>query len=251
MSQQQHTKATSVARFLEAILLLNLFLHAIAVLAMALLLLPGLPGGSADRVEDRAAYIAAHPWLWRLGWLPWQLTAVADLLLSFALIRTAWVPRRPAMFSLLATLAAVIPDLAGETLWVTRGVEIAHEAVRSGAAQPYADFEARMMWQVGAVAGSLYVVMALGWTWSFAAAGVWCRTLTWLSVASWTVLGASSLVLLLPESQRPPTLVLAVGNALGFLLLLAWLALVTGLVRRRMRTQPVHHSCETHAAQIP
>ena len=50
------------------------------MLSMAVLLLPGLPsGGTADDLA-RIRYVAAHPWLWRLGWLPWQLTALSDVL---------------------------------------------------------------------------------------------------------------------------------------------------------------------------
>ena len=42
-------------------------------------------------------------------WLPWQLTAVSDLLLAVAL-RTPWIPRFAAWAVLVLTIAAVIPD---------------------------------------------------------------------------------------------------------------------------------------------
>lgn len=39
----------------------------------------------------RIAVIAAHPWQFRIGWLPWQMCAVADLLLAVAIMRVAWL----------------------------------------------------------------------------------------------------------------------------------------------------------------
>src|SRR5688572_26868813 len=76
------------AAFLERALLFALFAHALAMLSMALLLLPGMPGGGTASDADRVAYIANRPWLWRLGWFPWQLTALSDVLLGLALVYT-------------------------------------------------------------------------------------------------------------------------------------------------------------------
>jgi len=73
----------------------------------------------------RVAYLAAHPWLWRLGWLPWQLSAFMDLLTGVALWRTAWIPRRPAAIVLVVTILALFPDQGGQALWVTRGLDLA------------------------------------------------------------------------------------------------------------------------------
>src|SRR5262249_4731906 len=84
------------ARFLEQILLVNLGVHIVALVSTALFLLPGMPGGSSADDASRVTYLAANPWLWRLGWLPWQATAFVDLLMGAALWRTAWVPRLPA-----------------------------------------------------------------------------------------------------------------------------------------------------------
>ncbi len=44
---------------------------------MAALLLPALPGGTAHSDAERVIAIAEHPWKFRLGWLPWQLCALA------------------------------------------------------------------------------------------------------------------------------------------------------------------------------
>src|SRR5258705_53906 len=97
------------AKFLERALLFAIVIHAVAMVSMALLLLPGMPGGTnanppyefdpnslhLPRTTDptfvsggsrnRVAYIAQHPWRWRLGWIPWQLTALSDLLIAIAL----------------------------------------------------------------------------------------------------------------------------------------------------------------------
>src|SRR5438445_2410896 len=67
---------TPADRTLERSLLFNFFVHAIALVSMVLFLLPALPGGVATSDSARIAYIAAHPWAFRIGWFPWQLCAV-------------------------------------------------------------------------------------------------------------------------------------------------------------------------------
>src|SRR5579871_289679 len=153
---------TPAARLLEQVLLLNLAVHLLAMLSM-LLLLPGLPGGTATDLGERAAYVAAYPWLWRLGWIPWQLTAAVDVLTGIALCRTPWVPRLPAVLTLLITLTAVVPDQTGEGRWVLRGPAIAAQALEAGDPAAYGDFEAEVFTLVAAWGGSLYLLMALGW----------------------------------------------------------------------------------------
>src|SRR5437762_2536653 len=100
-------------------------MHALAMVAMVALLLPGMPGGGTLADADRIAYVAGHPWLWRLGWLPWQVTALSDLLLAAALLREPAVPRLPAVLTALVTVAAVIPDQLGQLCWITRGIALA------------------------------------------------------------------------------------------------------------------------------
>src|SRR3954447_11850263 len=85
------------ARFLEASLVFNFVIHAVAMVATARYLLPGLPGdGGVAEDLRRVAYISTGPWTWRLGWFPWQVTALADLVLGVALLWTSWVPRKAA-----------------------------------------------------------------------------------------------------------------------------------------------------------
>jgi len=74
------------ARFLESAILFTFVAHLTGMLSMALLLLPGMTGGLSATLIGRAQYVAAHPWLWRLGWFPWQLTALSDLLFGLALL---------------------------------------------------------------------------------------------------------------------------------------------------------------------
>jgi hypothetical protein len=227
------------ARFLERVLLFTLAVHAVALVSMTLLL-PGLPGGGTATGADRAAYVAAHPLLWRLGWFPWQLAAVSDLLLAVALLATPWVPRLPAVLALLVTLVAAGPEQSGEFLWVTHGVSLAAEAVRTGNPDAYLCFESDVMFRIAAWAACWYVGAGLAWTWCLAAAGTWSPFLTRLSVAAWAVLLAAGVVPLLPEALRPGPVVVAGANAVGFLLLLTWLAAAGECVHRRCRPDADH-----------
>jgi hypothetical protein len=234
------TPSPPAARFLEQALLITILAHAVAMLSMALLLLPGMPGGGNLNEAIRVAYIADHPWLWRLGWLPWQITALSDLLLALALLRTTWVPRLPAFWVMLTTLAAILIEQPGELRWITQGVSLAQAAVQTGDLAGYLEFEADIYLQVAAWAAIMYLGAALGWTWAFVRAGTWNRFLTWLSLATWSLLLAVSVAPLMPADYRPDMSLIAAGNALGFVLLLAWLGVVTELVLRRSRPDQAH-----------
>jgi hypothetical protein len=185
-------------------------------------------------------YIAAHPWLWRLGWLPWQLTALSDVVLALALLRTAWIPRLPAIFVLLVTLAAVSIEQPGEFRWITEGVQLAQQAVENGDVAAYERFEAVVFPQVGGWAAATYLLAALGWTYCFVRAGIWNKWMTWLSLFAWSTLLVVSLGPILPDRLQLDTALVAVGNALGFVLLMLWLSLVTELVLRRARPDGPH-----------
>jgi hypothetical protein len=228
------------ARLLEQALLITIVAHAAAMLSMALLLLTGIPGGSNPDPLARATYIAQAPWLWRLGWLPWQLTALSDVILAVALIRTAWIPRLPALFVLIATLIAVFIEQPGEFRWITEGVALAQAAVQTGDPAGYVRFETAIYPQVAAWAAAFYTVAALGWTCCFAAAGVWNRFMTGLSVVTWLLLLAVSIGPLLPVDLRPDLELIGAGNAVGFVLLLLWLSIAAELVLRRARPDGKH-----------
>lgn len=210
------------------------------MLAMAALLLPTMPGGPTQLDTDRIALIAAHPWRFRLGWLPWHLTALSDLLLAVALLRTAWIPRVPAWLVLGLTVAAIVPDQGSQLLWITRGVKLAQAAHASGDASQYLAFESWAFPLTAVWAALLYTLSAIGWTLCFVRAGVWSAGLTRLSVVAWGMFGVVTVGPLLPAPLTLPKQAIAVGNAAGFILLMLWLALMTETVLRRSRPRPQH-----------
>ncbi len=222
------------SRFLEQALLITILAHAAAMLSMALLLLPGMPGGSND-LAARVAYVASHPWLWRLGWLPWHLTALSDLLIAVALLRTAWIPRIPAILVMITTLAAILIEQPGEVSWITQGVALAQTSLQNGNLTPYLQYESHIYLQIAAWAATLYTITACIWTWCFARAKVWHPRLLWLSGITWGLLMAVSVGPLLPEPFRPGAAIIAAGNAIGFVLMLVWFCVTTELVLRRSR----------------
>lgn len=221
---------TRADRALERALVLNFLVHALALLGMAALLLPALPGGTAHADGERIAYIARHPWAFRLGWLPWQLCAVADLAMAAAMVRVSWLPRVPAVLVLLLTVAAVVPDQYAQAVWITRGVALAPSDPAA-----YLALE-RQLFPLTAGWGALfYTLGALGWTWCFARAGTWSRALTILSVPLWLTMIVAVFAPLLPSAMRPSALFVSTANGLGFLQLQVWLGLVTEQVLRRAR----------------
>jgi hypothetical protein len=229
------------ARFLEQALLANILVHFIAMGSMALLLLPAMPGGGGAGDAARVGWIAHHPWLWRLGWVPWQLTAVADLWLGVALVVTPWVRKGPAIFTVLLTAGAMAADQGGQFLWVTRGVGLARQAMQSGELGRYLAFERWVFPLIGAWGCLGYLLAALGWTYCLATT-VWNRALTGLSIVTWGVFGGSVALFFLPAGLKPPAIVASIGNAIGFVLLQVWLIAVTERVLRRSRYWPAWRS---------
>ncbi len=222
-------------RALEWALLANFLVHGLAMVAMALLLLPALPGGSAPSDAARITYIAEHAWRFRLGWAPWQMCALADLAMAVAMVRVRWLPKAGTLLVLLFTLVAVIPDQYAQALWITRGVALAQT---DGAA--YLAFE-RQMFPLTAGWGALfYTLAALAWTYAFAKAGTWSRTLTLLSVPLWSVMGIAVVAPLLPIGIRPSSAFVSAANGVGFTLLQVWLFLVTEKVLARARPDEPH-----------
>lgn len=217
-------------RSLERALLFNFAIHGVALLGMAAFLLPALPGGSDAPDADRIAYIAAHPWLFRLGWLPWQLCAVADLWLAVAMVRVAWLPRVPAIGVLVLTIAAVIPDQYAQAMWITDGVSLAQRDPAG-----YLVLE-QAIFPLTAGYGALgYTIAALGWTYCFAKAGTWSRALTILSITTWATMAVAVISPLLPSAKF-----VSVANGIGFFQMQIWLFLVAEHVLRRARPYEAH-----------
>ena len=226
---------TGADRLLELSLIFNFVIHGLALVGMVTLLLPTLPGGSATSDLERIATIAAHPWRFRLGWLPWQLCAVADLTMAIAMVRVRWLPRLPAFFVLVATVLAVVPDQYAQAIWITRGVELAQTN-----ADAYLVLEREMFPLTAGLGALLYTVAALGWTWCFAAAGTWSRPLTYLSIPLWGTMVVAVVGPLLPAALRPSPAFVSAANGLGFMQLQVWLGLVTEQVLRRARPYESH-----------
>jgi hypothetical protein len=219
------------ARLLERALLFTFVVHGLGMLSMALVLLPGMPGGGTDDGLARMRYVAENPWLWRLGWFPWQLTALSDVLLGAGLVRARFVPKTPAVVTMVVTLAAVIPDQAGQVAWMTRGIALA----RAGNFAQYLAYEARIFPWTAYWGGTLYTVGALGWTWCLVAGKAWSRSLTVLSSILWPLFFYVNATPFLPVLLTASPRLVAAGNAIGFVLLELWFALVTEQVLRRSR----------------
>lgn len=222
-------------RGLEWALVSNFIIHGLAILAMATLLLPTMPGGSATSDAERIATIAAHPWLFRLGWLPWQLCAAADLAMAIAMVRVRWLPRLPAAAVLLLTILAVIPDQYAQAVWITRGVDLAQTDPAA-----YLVLEREIFPLTAGLGALLYTIAALGWTWCFARGGTWSRALTYLSVPLWATMLVAVVGPLLPAAYRPAPAFVSAANGVGFMQLQVWLGLVTEEVLRRARPYEAH-----------
>jgi len=221
-------------RFLEAALLFALVIHFVATVAMGTLLLPAMPG-AINTDAARVAYIADYRLLWHLGWLPWHLCALSDLILVVAMLRTKWIPKAPAVVTLILTIVAVLLEQPAEFLWNFEGARLARLCAGASDLAPYLDFEKSVFLYVGSLAAIVYALMAYGWSWCFAKAGTWSKTLTYLSAVTWTLLLCTAAAPLLPDSVRPPLLVIGVGNAIGFNLMAVWFVLVLEQVLRRSR----------------
>jgi len=227
-------------RFLERAMLANFAIHGIAMVVMALVLARMLPGGGEPDTARRITMIAESPWIFRLGWLPWQLCAVVDLWFALALLRTRWIPKIPAIFSLFATIAAVIPDQLAQALWVTQGISMAQDAIKSSQFADYLAFESKIFVWTASWGAFCYTLAALGWTACFAKTSAWSRLLTWLSVPTWGIMLFVTTALFFPPNMRPAPEIIAAGNALGFTFLQIWLGLVTEGVLRQRRPQSNH-----------
>jgi hypothetical protein len=211
--------------------LVTVVLHGVAMLSMALLLLPGIPGGPNADVAARMAYVAQQPWLWRLGWLPWQLTALSDLLLGIALLSTRWVPRLPSILAIVVTLAGLVPDQWGQINWITRGIALA----QAGDIAMYRPFERNVFLAIAVGGGIGYLLAANSWSLALARTSAWTRWLTFYSLVLWALFALLALAPVAPVALRPPSVIVAAGNAVAFVLLLIWFVVVTELVLRRAR----------------
>lgn len=223
-------------RAVESALLATLACHALAMVAMAAVLLPMMPGGSNPDDAARMAAIATHATAWRLGWLTWGITAVSDVALGIALVAWPRVPRGRAWAALGLVGAAVVPDQLAQVRWVTRGVELA----RAGDLAVYLAFERAVFVLTAAWAALLYTAASVAWCACFAAAGAWDRRLTRLSVPLFTLFAGASVAPLLPSSVHLPSWGVGAANAAGFIGLELWLLLLLDRVAHLARPDAPH-----------
>jgi hypothetical protein len=227
---------------LERALWFTLLAHLAACAAMGLFLLPGMPGGGQADALARAAFIADHPVSWRVGFFFWHLVSLSDLLLSLALLHAAWRTARqsariPALFALALTLVALALEQPCEVLWETRMVDLAREAVATGSADRFLALETPLYLVTAAAATLAWTAAALCWSWTLARLGLWQRGLTACSAILW---GWFAVIGWAPLAPRWPWLdaAVAVGNMLGFALMLAWFAWILVLTIKRNRLCP-------------
>lgn len=211
-------------------LALTFLAHGAGMLAMALLLLPAMPGGGTASDAERMLWIAQHESAFRLGWLPWHLTALSDLVLALALVRIPKIPLSLRWAQLVLTFVAVLCDQGGQALWLTRGVAQAQAGDLAG----YLATERIAFPLTAWYAALLYTLGAIAWTFSFRAAGIWSRTIARLSIPLWTLFLVATVGPLLPAGMRLPDRAVAAANALGFLMMEAWFFLLW----RQARAKP-------------
>lgn len=215
-------------RWLAGTLLFTFLAHGAAMLGMAILLLPGMPGGGDASDAERMAWIASHEATFRLGWLPWHVTAVSDLVLALIVVRVARIPPAIRWAQLALTFVAVLCDQGGQVLWLTRGVA----AAKAGDLAAYLAIEHTAFPLTGWYAALLYTLGAIVWTFAFRAAKIWSTTIARLSVPLWTIFLVVTVGPLLPAGLRLPDRIVAAGNALGFLLMEGWFFLLFLEARR-------------------
>ena len=222
------------SKFLFDALVFTILCHGAALLATVLFLLPGLPSGDGD-VLHRATYISNHVVAWQIGWLPWQVTALSDLILAIALVRTTWIDQGPARASLGLTVIAILFEQPAEYRWVTKGVEFAQQAARTKNTTVYSAFESITFHLTSYWAAFFYTLAAIAWSVCFVRAGTWNRFMTILSIALWGLLlfiSAGPLVF-----TACPAKAVSVGNAIGFNLMMIWFAMAIYLVWKRQSSR--------------
>ncbi len=217
-------------------------IHVVAMLDMPLVLARFLPGGGAPSEAIRIQWIAEQPWTFRLGWLPWQLTAVVDLLFAWLVARTAWLPRTLRILAAVVTLAAVIPDQIGQGLYVLEGPMRAR--VVTGGSDTVEQF---LAWETGVFrlttgwGATLYTIGTALFLEAFRAAKVWSRALGIATAIFYLTMPVAAVapLLALAGVVVPAKLVVAL-NAIGFVVLLFVYALNAEVAMRRMIPDGAH-----------
>ena len=175
MSDPTRPSSTPMAsRFLEQVLLANFVIHLVALVTMAAVCMPGVPDATAADPAARLAYVADHAVLWRVAagfpgtfrrpsiCLPASPSSAPAGPASPPCSRCSSPSRRLA-WSNRAKSRGPCKDRS----WPPRRATRATFSTIWNLKLPYNDRHCRLG------GASLYMIMALGWTWCFAAAGTW------------------------------------------------------------------------------
>jgi len=189
-----------------------------AVLAIALLLRPGLPG-SETTLASRWLFVRAHPIVWWAGWLVWHLAAVA-LLAFYVALAGLWGRRAPIRggLALLCAAAGLAADLSAQGL----AMGIAPWIDRDG----FGIVEMTSTLLTGYLGNGLYTLAGALLTW--AGASALPRPLLWLALPTWGAGAALSAASLVHSAEGQ-----ALSIAMLFPLFVAWTALVGRWLSRR------------------
>ncbi len=203
---------------------------------MAFMLLPAMPGGPVSDLS-RVQYIASHPLLFKLGWFPWQLSALSDFIIAVAFLRLEKISLSLRLLLFSVTLIAIAPDQIGQFLWVTEGVNRASEAIRTASLSVYLNFEKPVYIAICGWAALLYTLLAIIWSIALSKAGIAGAALNRFSYLLWSASFLCSLLFLISPYFSVPFLVLAAGNALFFSGLTFWFCWVIESILRIERPQ--------------
>lgn len=160
MSETASLRERSIRRVLAAGLAFFALTHLAGLLAMATVLAPGMDP-SAGSVATRMTYVAEHARAWRLGWLPWQLSAASDVWVSIGLV--VWARARGDVRATRIAIAgcvldaiAVVPEQWSEATLVGSFVGIDDVA-------SFRDAWALHAGVTGVWANGFYTVMTVCW----------------------------------------------------------------------------------------
>lgn len=222
-------------RLLESTFWFALITHGIGLLTMGLVLMPGMPVEGCS-VMERLKFLSSQQLSWQLGWLPWQLSALSDLLIALAFFATP-IPRWLSMLVLLVTILAIIPDQFGQYLWITQIPQLAREALSSGQKNNFISFEQYVYIMVSGWASLLYTLLAVAWTVALSALFKPSQRFVSYSYCLWLLsLGCSTMFLLQKQFNIPFPLI-AFANASFFGGLMVWFCWVLELVLSKERSE--------------
>ncbi len=138
---------------MERLRTLGWFTGLLHVFALSLAGLFLRPGSILAPAAERAAYIAAEPWAWKLSWAVWVVAALAFLVFQVGCRRA--LPGPLTRWAMLPTLLAVVTDLSCDWMWI---VDVPAAAA---AGADFSVIESRAFFGGSVIANGLYTVAVL------------------------------------------------------------------------------------------